>query len=179
MNNIRINVISRIASDKNFFLDLLYAVDFLRREKKIDIKLNFIGAVYNYIIFDTLKRFTMVSGIEDLVSFTERSIPISEINKSDNDYYLNFSIGDFIGYSGIEATKKGFKTLFYNVDFEYNKKQYDSIVFLSGYKEFIEVLILLNEDKNKIDELIRLENKELVDQIFLDKETEIKLLSLI
>ena len=179
MNNIRINIISRIAEDKIFFIDLLYAIAFLRREKKIDVKLNFIGAIYNYTIFNTLKRFIIVSGIDDLVSFTEKSIPISEISKSSNDYYLNFSIGNFIGYSGIEATKNGFNTLFYNVDFDYDKQQYESIIFLSGLEDFIQILISLNVDKNKIDELIQLGNKDLAKQLLLDEETETKLLSLI
>ena len=178
MSNIRINVISRIAADKNFFIDLLYAIISLRKAKKLDIKLNFIGAIYNYAIFDTLKRFVMISGIEDLVSFTEKSIPISEIDKSENDYYLNFSIGDFIGYSAIEALKNDLNTIFYNVDFDYNK-HYDQVTFLSGIEDFIQMLISLSMDKNKMDELIRQENRDLAKQILLDEETETKLLSLI
>lgn len=178
MSKITINVLSRISGDKNFFLDILYAVFLIKEKSNINLHVKFIGNIYDYNIYTMLERFAVISEIKDQVFFTKKSIPISEINTSDFDYFLSFSIGDFIGYSGVETIKNKFKTLFYNVDPSIKEVKYNSLISLD-IKELQKVFYQIVVNKNQYDLLLQRESDLLLEELKFDKSTENKLLQIL
>ncbi|MFV0183321.1 hypothetical protein OBK25_01105 [Empedobacter falsenii] len=178
MSRITINVISRISGDKNFFLDILYVTYLLREKHKLYINVKFIGKIYDYNIFSMLERFSILFGISDQVTFTKRSIPIKEIENSDNDYFLNFSIGNFVGYSGIESINNNFKTIFYNIDNSIKEVKYKNLISLDNIclkKVFFSIIL----DKEQFDKSLDKETNSLIQELTFDEITRTKLLQLV
>src|SRR4051812_31062162 len=114
---IKLNVVARIAADKNSFPDLIQVLYELKKQDVTQVHILFIGNIYSTAVYENIikqaTRFDVLSNIE----FTKRSIPIDELSDSIKDgYFINFTIGSFAGYSALESIKKGFKTILYNAD---------------------------------------------------------------
>lgn len=114
---ININVIARIADDKNYFLDLVYLLRKLKEDNIRDVQVLFIGAIQNYGIYENVLNMANLLSVSSQISFTKASIRIDDLSPEiKQGYFLHFCIGDFIGYSGMESIKDGRKNIFYNAD---------------------------------------------------------------
>ena len=114
---IQINVVSRINEDKNFFFDLLFAIYKLREKNINDFHLLFIGDLLSKTVYQDMVRLINLFDIADNISFTGKSIRLSELSEVVRDgYFFNFTIGNFMGFSGIESINLNHKTIFYNTD---------------------------------------------------------------
>ncbi|MCA5004112.1 hypothetical protein [Sphingobacterium bovistauri] len=174
---IKLNVVSRIADDKDFFNFYLEALSLVKKKFGHCIGIYFIGEIYCTEVFNKIVTRANELSIRDLVSFSNKSIPINELPSSYNDVYLNISIGDFIGYSSIECLYYGLKTIFYNGD--------SLVSSNSKYRCFCntieELAFLLNDIQSSsmvMQNLIE-ENRQLLQYYFIsdtDKKELLKLL---
>lgn len=114
---ININVIARIADDKNHFLDLVYMFHKLKEQNITDVQVLFVGAIQNYGIYENVLSMANLLSVSSQIEFTKRSIRINDLSPEiKQGYFLHFCAGDFIGYSGIESIHDGLKNIFYNAD---------------------------------------------------------------
>jgi len=114
---IQINLVARIAADKNSFFDLVYLAYKLQQDQIQSFRILFIGDILNVSIYQNIVRLADLLKVSDKIDFTKKSIQYSELPESiQRGYFINFTIGDFIGYSGIESINLGYKTIFYNGD---------------------------------------------------------------
>jgi glycosyltransferase involved in cell wall biosynthesis len=169
---INISLVCRIASDKNFINDIIEAVNNVSKEALNSFKLNIIGGVYDYEIYDKILNRISDNNINHLVEFTEKSIRYIDLPLLLKEgYFINFSLADSIGYSGIESLSFGYKSIFYNVD--HNCK---NIVNDFPYSFSLDIASLTNCFKNiinnskNIDKEIKKENKKLLEQFKLSME---------
>lgn len=179
MNNIVLNLIGRVEEDKNYFIDVLFTIYELRKFHNIDVKLNIVGKIYNYAIYQTLATFIKSAKIDDLVNFTKESIPFEILKQKKTEYFLNFAVGSFVGYSSIEAIISGLCTIFYNVDLRYENDTSEYITFNFQKEDLKSLLIKLNNSEETVRNIIIAENKELQERFLLDEITAKKLLNVV
>jgi len=116
---IQLTVVSRVNDDKNFFFDVIFAVNQLQKIGIEGIKLLFVGEILSRAVFESCCRLTNLFGLTQNVSFTRKSIRITDLPENVKaGYFINFTIADFTGYSGVESVNLGYKTIFYNIDFK-------------------------------------------------------------
>jgi len=149
----RVNIVSRIAEGKDFFIYYLDAVNKLRQVKHVDVNINFIGSITSIEVYENIIMNANRLNISDLISFTKRSISYDLMPNLDNDFYINSSIGSFVGYSSLECLKYGFKTIFFNVDRSIEEK-FESRMFCNSVDDLVDLLFELNEFDSKVDSLI-------------------------
>lgn len=147
-----ITVIARIAPDKDFFEDVLDVAARLVQDGRKAFHLYFMGQVFDQALFARLKESVRIGNLAEFVTFTEKSVRIKEVpDILKEGYFMGFSVGNFIGYSGIESLRTGYKSVFYNVDkdlendtneypfsFAMNKQELFSILgaLISGYPAY-------------------------------------------
>lgn len=116
-----LSLLARISDDKNFFVDVLFAIYKCRERFGVAPQLNFVGAIENRGIYDALIRLTSFLQLTGRVFFTGRSVRYDEMPLEWlNGYFLNYSVGSFLGYSTIESVSRGLKVISYNVVPEYS-----------------------------------------------------------
>lgn len=174
---IRLNIISRIAGDKDFFSHYLETVTEIFSENNITIFVNFIGPIEDLNTYNKIIKYCTKHGIEKQISFTKKALPYCEIENTEKDVFLNASIGSFIGYSSIESIENSFKTIFFNVDeTSFIKKKY--ISFCQNKTEFKNLILKIVFDNNTLN-LIEKENKEIFKSFHLDTEEKQLLLNIL
>lgn len=171
MAEIRFNLVSRIASDKNFFGGPFNAVKRARAEG-LPVHLTLIGGIHNLGLFEKLERLVITLSIEDCVTFTKRSIPFHDFTEEKKgEYFLNFSVGDFVGYSSIEGVNRGLKTMFYNIEKEYHGgKLANSYCYCQDEEALVEKFRSIDNDKQAFDAKLIEENNGLKTQYALSFE---------
>ncbi len=170
---IKLRIISRIDVDKNFFFDYLFAI-YLLKEAGVTCTIEFIGSIYNHTIYNSIRRNARILDISHRIHFTEKSVPVSDLLVNENDYFVNASIGNFIGYSSIECLQRNFKTIFYNVD-DQTSHATQEITFVNNTAEFVQLIKDINSHKTEMDFKIVNENRETLRYFVLDKTDKRKL----
>ncbi|SIS96777.1 hypothetical protein SAMN05421786_103467 [Chryseobacterium ureilyticum] len=174
---ITLNIISRIDVDKDFFTDYLFVLYLLRKEKII-VNLKFIGEVFNAAIYNNIVRTSKLFEINNEIEFTKKSIPLTQINPTKNDYFLNASIGDFAGYSSIECIQRKFKTIFYNVDFNLiSNANHTMESFCRNHQDLYNLLKQISQNKEQVDSTIINENKTTLSSFFLSEKDKTDLIN--
>lgn len=164
---IRINLVARIAGDKNSFPDLVNLAHQLKQRGMADFLFTFIGAIENNAIYENTLRIAQQLEVTEHIAFTKKSIPMAELSDElKSGYFLNFTVGSFMGYSSIDSINLRFKTIFCNCDDRLADEQYDYINICRNLNEVTELLLLINKDAEKIDEQI-MTNNQLMKQSFL------------
>jgi len=114
---IQFNLVARINDDKNAFLDLVYTAYQLKISGFEDFNILFIGGIYNKGIYQNIVRMAELLKVSRQISLTMQSVPIAALPENIKaGFFVNFCVGEFIGYSGIESIGMGFKNIFYNCD---------------------------------------------------------------
>jgi hypothetical protein len=176
---IQFNLVARINDDKNSFLDLVYAAHKLKLSGFEDFNILFIGSVYNAGIYRNIVRMAELLGVTDQISLTKKSIPIASLPVNIKEgYFINLSVGGFIGYSGIESMKLGFKNIFYNCDKKLIKGPRKYINVCPDLDAVIELFKLIMKDSAGIDRQILLNDAEMTATYALDEPGNATLLSL-
>jgi hypothetical protein len=175
----RLNVVSRISEDKDFFSSYLKVVAELKKNG-IDCQLKFIGKIYNEDVYNKIINDATNNDIVELVSFTRKSIPISEWTNNTDDYYLNVSIGDFVGYSSIDCVDSGFKTLFLNIKTDYTINKFVNYqTFCKDENELFNLIKDISLDGEKMNQIIEKENKAFAQSFYLSNNDEKLLLNVL
>ena len=170
----RLNIVARLSRDKDFFFPCLNTIAKLKKNG-INCQMNFIGKIYHEDVHDKIINDSVDRDILELVSFTKKSIPISEWTNNTDDYYLNACIGDFVGYSSIDGIKNGFKTLFVNIIPNINETPKD-LSFCSDENDLFNLVKKIYSDMESMNKIIEQENKELLQNFYLaDNEKELLL----
>ena len=86
---IRLNIISRIAGDKDFFSHYLETVSEIFSENNITIFVNFIGPIEDLNTYNKIIKYCTKHGIEKQISFTKKALPYCEIENTKKDVFLN------------------------------------------------------------------------------------------
>jgi hypothetical protein len=156
---IRINLVARIAADKNSFLDLVYVAHKLKEANFNDFIILFIGAIESTDIYQNITRVAESLGVASNISFTERSIPLAALPDEVKDgYFFNFTVGNFMGYSSVESINLGFKTIFCNIDKRLVTEHYGYINMCPDIDAAINLILLIAQNPDKINEEIRKNN---------------------
>lgn len=157
------NLISRISGDKSFFVDLIYVIYRVKTEYDTVVKLNFIGAIQSKEIYRILVRLIDLLELNDQVNFTKISIRFEDLSDEvKKGYFINLTVGNFIGYSGIECMKYNLKTIFYNVDEIYERyMEPNRMSFCSDRYALIELIKAIRLDADSINDILYTENKRL------------------
>ena len=164
---IRINLVARVAGDKNLFPDLVNFVHQLKKQGIANFILTFIGAIEDNAIYENTIRIAQQLEVTDHIDFTKKSIPMAQLgDELKSGYFLNFTVGSFMGYSSIDSINLGFKTIFCNCDESLADEQYNYINICRNLNEVIELLLLINKDAATVDEQI-MTNNRLMKQSFL------------
>lgn len=157
---IRINLVSRIAGDKNSFLDLIYAAYKLKQHNIEDFTILFIGAIDNVSIYQNITRMAELLGVADKIDFTKKSIPMEQLtDEIKSGYFFNFTVGNFLPYSSIESINLGFKTIFFNMDKRLVNEPYPFINLCPDIESVIKLILLIREDAASVDKQIAINNQ--------------------
>jgi glycosyltransferase involved in cell wall biosynthesis len=174
------NLISRIAVDKDFFEPLLHSLGKLNHNISDRFKLNIIGDINDENIFIKLEMLTSKLSIADNVSFTKKSIGYKDLDKKMLDgYFLNFSIGQFVGYSTIEAIDLGLKTIVINADIDFEEVEIKDIWYCNKIDDFYNLATEILKDEDKLGQKIIKENMNLKNNFFLTHKEADFLLNLL
>ena len=156
-------MVARISEDKNFFVDLIHVIYRLKTEYDTVVKLNFIGAISSEGIYRILVRLIDLLELNDQVNFTKISIRYEDLSDEvKKGYFINFSIGNVIGYSSIECMKYNLKTIFYNIDENHERDmEPNRMSFCSDRYALIELIKAISLDADSINGILYAENKSL------------------
>ena len=177
---ININVVARIADDKNFFLDLIYLLHKLKEENINDVEVLFIGAIQNYGIYEGVLNMADLLSVSSQISFTKASIRVSELPPDvQQGYFLHFCVGDFIGYSGMESIKNGYKNIFYNADRKVKPEARKHTNFCEDINALVAFVKRLAKEQAIVDEEINQNSLKILDDFALTANDKSTLLSLL
>lgn len=174
---IRLNLISRIAYDKLFFLDFIVLIANLRK-CNFDVRLKIIGKIYNTEICELILRTSRILNVAEFVEVTGESRPINQIENSNEDYFVNISVGSFIGYSSIECVSYGLRTIFYNVDEKLIRDTNDNS-FCFNFEELLNLLKLICSERNVYFDKLQIENIQTANKFILDEVRIAKLIDIL
>lgn len=168
---IRINIVSRISEDKNSFFDVIYLVKKLEEAGQKDIQLLFIGGITSNTLYNDMMKLVGLFELSEKVSFTRRSIRFDDLPQEIKEgYFLNFTIGNFKGFSGIESIRAGFKTLFYNVDKKLSAKTERSESQVESFEALMALILKIIQNKAATDKLIIADNLRMMKSFALNED---------
>ncbi|MEO3404315.1 hypothetical protein AAFN85_10455 [Mucilaginibacter sp. CAU 1740] len=164
---IRINLVARVAGDKNAFPDLVNMAHQLKQQGMTGFVLTFIGAIEDNAIYENTIRLAEQLGVTEHIAFTKRSIPMAQLSEElKSGYFLNFTVGSFMGYSSIDSINLGFKTIFCNCDEFLADEKYDYINVCRNLNEVVKLFLLIDKDAETIDKQM-MANNQLMKRSFL------------
>ncbi|WP_426584535.1 hypothetical protein [Mucilaginibacter sp. R-33] len=173
---IRINLVARIAGDKNSFLDLVYVAHKLKQSNIEDFMITFIGVIDNVSIYQNITRMAELLGVANKIDFTRKSIPMANLpDDIKNGYFFNFTVGSFMGYSSVDSINLGFKTIFCNADNRLKNELYPYCNVCPDLNSAINFITLIHEDAAAVDKQIVV-NNQLMKASFLLNTYEASLL---
>jgi hypothetical protein len=177
---IRLNIIGRISDDKNSFFDILFALYKLKAAGYDQIKLLLIGGIFSESVYRTACKMITLYGLDEQVAFTRQSIrPIDLEQDIKDSYFCNFTVGDFMGYSGIECINMGFKTIFYNGDTSVAEKMPVYYSMCRDLDAFIELMKDIDKNRAVTDAKIIADNIVLKQNFILQQAEETLLLNML
>jgi hypothetical protein len=176
---INLNVVTRIAEDKNFFPDLVEMLYRLKKKEANDVHILFIGEVYSQAVYQNIIDMAGRFNVSSNIAFTEKSVPMHELSEEiKNGYFINFTIGEFTGYSGLEGIKSGFKTIFYNIDKTLENERGDLITYCRTLDELAALVLNISQNQATVNQQIIACNQEMVNRFVLNSCTKQQLLSM-
>ncbi|MCR8560193.1 hypothetical protein KXD93_21250 [Mucilaginibacter sp. BJC16-A38] len=168
---IQINIVSRINEDKNFFFDLLFVAQKLLEKNLTGFRLLFIGDILSRTVYQDMIRLIGLFGLSEHVSFTKKSIRFADLpGEVRAGYFFNFTIGNFMGYSGVESLDYGFKTIFYNTDRELDEKTDKSVAMCANIAGLVTLLSSICEDPAGLEEQVKADNLLMKKRFLLDDQ---------
>lgn len=168
---IQINIVSRISEDKNSFFDIIYLLHKLRETNVNNISLLFIGDIISNTLYQGMLKLVNLFDLHENVSFTGNSIRFADLTEEvKKGYFLNFTIGNFMGYSGIESINMGFKTIFYNVEKNLAVKTIASISQCIDLTNLLKLVSEIYRNKAVIDSQIIEDNLRMKKDFILSGE---------
>jgi len=177
---ISVNVISRISDDKNSFFDLVYAIHKLDEEGVKDISVLFIGDIISNSLHQAIQKLISLFDLGDRIKFTRKSIRFNDLPDAVKaGYFLNFTVGNFIGYSGIESVNMGFKTLFYNGDKSLAEQTVSSASQCSDVRSLAKLLSNISSNQAEMDKLIAEDNLRMKGNFLLNAADKSFLMSVL
>jgi hypothetical protein len=177
---IKINVVARIADDKNHFLDLIYLLHKLKEENINDVQVLFIGAIQNYGIYENILNMANLLSVSSQIAFTKASIRINDLSPEiKQGYFLHFCAGDFIGYSGIESINDGLKNIFYNADRQIRPDTGTTSYVCADINSLIEFVKRLTRDQAFVDQEIKQNSIKILNDFVLMPNDKTILLSML
>ncbi len=176
----QIVVVSRISEDKNAFFDVIYALQQLTEQGITDIKVLFVGDIFSDALYRSMIKLTNLFGLEGRVNFTKKSIRFKDLpDHIKEGYFVNFTIGNFIGFSGIESINMGFKSIFYNAVNNLASETIPSISQAVDLTSFVNLLRIISTEPRQMAELIMKDNLEIKRRFRLSKEENEFLISVL
>ena len=177
---IQINIVSRFTEDKNMFFAVLFAVHQLKEQGINDVTVLFIGDILSEALYRSTHTLIDLFDLSDRVNFTKRSIRFADMTEGmKQGYFLNFTIGNFVGFSGIESINNGFKTIFLNLDRSLDDRTVVSASQCNSVDSFIALLKNLSTDKAFTDKLILEDNLSMKQDLHLNATDSSILLSIL
>ncbi len=177
---IKINVVARIADDKNHFLDLIYLLHKLKEENINNVQVLFIGAIQNYGIYENILNMANLLSVSSQISFTKSSIRINDLSPEiKQGYFLHFCAGDFIGYSGIESINDGLKNIFYNADRQVHLNTGAAAHVCADINALIEFVKRLTKEQDVVDQEIKQNSIKILNDFKLTADDKSVLLSIL
>jgi hypothetical protein len=176
---VQINLVSRIAGDKNSFFDLVFIAYKLKLDGYNGFRILFIGEIESPSIYQNIIRMAGLLDVGEHIDFTKKSIPLARLPENIKDgYFLNYSVGKFIGYSGIESIANGLKAIFVNGDKSLEDDVSDYINVCRNIPDLIEFIKILINDKVNADKQIISNNLEMSSDFKLTEPDTAFLLSM-
>ncbi|GEO03224.1 hypothetical protein AAE02nite_08880 [Adhaeribacter aerolatus] len=152
------NIVARVADDKNFFDSVLICVSKIKNNIG-PIKLNIIGEIQSETIFNKLIAMALELNILENVLFTNKSIRYEDLDETYlSGYFLNFSVGNFVGYSPIEAISLGLKTIIINVDSDIYESGVTDISYCNNMEELYEFAVNVFQNEREVSKKVIEEN---------------------
>lgn len=177
---IQFNLVARINDDKNSFLDLVYTAYQLKISGFEDFNILLIGGIYNKGIYQNIVRMAELLNVSRQISFTMHSVPIAGLPENIKaGFFINFCVGEFIGYSGIESISMGLKNIFYNCDPGLAGEPSQYINVCRDIKELIALFKLIMNDCEGASRQINLNAGLMKETYALSEADEKALLSLL
>ncbi len=177
---IRLNVISRISEDKNCFFDLIYAMHQLKERSVTDVTVLFIGDIMTKTLYHDMLKLIGLFDLSDHISFTKQSIRYDDLPVDVKDgYFLNFTIGNFKGYSGIESIKMGFKTIFYNADKRLSAETTPSVSQCTDLASLSGLILEIRQDPALMAKVIMDDNTQMKNKFLLSADESLFLRSVL
>lgn len=178
MAKIQINLVARIASDKDSFKILIQLAEKLIKKKITDFEILFIGAVSVESILQDIKSFAKDLNVENKIRFTEKSIPVASLDDEiKNGYFFNFTVGLFLGYSAIDAIGLNLKNIFYNADNRLVEGKNKLSNFCNNVDEVVEIFRSIDINKENVDKELYLNNEKMRKSFYLTNTEKKKLMS--
>ena len=172
------NIVGRVAKDKDFLEPLFICLSGLK-SKNVQFRLNVIGEIWEKAIHDRLLTLAKELAITESVFFTEKSIRYNNMDEEIlNGYFLNFSVGNFVGYSTIEGIAMGLKTIIINVDQDFDEKDINEISFCNKITDLYNVACKISENEKETRQQIISENLLRKNDYFLTKKDSEFLMSI-
>jgi hypothetical protein len=177
---IQINLVARIDDDKNSFLDLVYVAYMLKKDGITDFKILFIGGVHKQSIYQNIVHLADLLDVESHIGFTMKAIPLAQLPEDTKQgYFLNYTVGAFVGYSAIESIDLGLRAIFLNGDKELVGDMPKTAGMCPDLDSLITLIATLVQDKSAIDAKIDESNAQLKKSYFLTTADRSNLLSLL
>ncbi|MEO7214157.1 hypothetical protein [Mucilaginibacter sp.] len=156
---IQINVVARISEDKNAFFDLIFAAHQLANQDINDVHILFIGDILSEALHRSMVKLIDLFDLAGRVKFTEKSIRFADLDEEVKDgYFINFTIGNFMGFSGIESINMGLKTLFYNPVKTLSTQTVPSPSLARDMPSLVALLARISNNQGEMDKLIATDN---------------------
>lgn len=177
---ININVVARVADDKNSFLDIVYMLHKLREQNISGVQVLFIGPIQNYGIYENVLNLAHLLSVSSQISFTKESIRINNLSPEiKQGYFLHFCIGNFIGYSGIESIHDGLKNIFYNADHKIHMEPNEPSAVCRNIEALTEFVKRLTKKQITVDREIEQNSIKILKDFALTDKDKNNLLSLL
>jgi hypothetical protein len=178
---VKLNLVSRVSVDKNFFVDLVYAIYQLKTKHGIIATVYFIGTLESEPVYQTVNRLVHVLDLEDQISFSKKPIRYDDMtDEVKSRFFINYCVGDFLGYSSIECLKHKLKAIFYNIEPEYSASMNSRafVCYCRDMNSFIDLIRKIDSDEKRISEEVLKENQLLLTHFILQKNEEHMLASI-
>lgn len=178
---VKLNLVSRVSVDKNFFVDLVYVIYQLKTKYQITATLYFIGTLESEPVYQTVRRLVHILNLEDRVSFSKKAIRYDDMtDEVKSRFFINYCVGDFLGYSSLECLKHKLKAIFYNIEPEYSASMNNRgfVCYCSDMNSLIDLIKKIDADERRISDEVLKENQILLTDFILQKKEEEMLASL-
>lgn len=171
------NIVVRIDNDKDFLLPIFRVIADLKKSG-ISVKFNIIGKVYSEKVYNKLMSFATEEGIAEDIHFTKESVRYLDLgDEYKKGFFINYSLGDVVGYSTMDAMSLGLKTILFNCDPDIKTKS-QKLSFCNIPSDLFDLTVRLTDNHEETTAQIIEENRQFRETFFLNKQESELLLTL-